>query len=355
MTPTLTFRERLRDPRPILADGAMGTQLHAHGVGLDSPFDELNLTHPDMVQAIHRAYVEAGADLIETNTFGANRFKLGEHGLADQVAAINRAGVELARAAIAEVLPLTPSTPSPDPFPKYGEGEQTPPADDVGARHAVPLQSTPLPQAEGEQNAGPQATPLHAWRGAEGEVSVGEGEQTAPAGAVTQHSALSTQHLVFVAGSVGPLGVALQPYGRLKPEDASAAFSEQIAALAGAGADALLFETFTDLAELRLALEAAREIAPDLPVITEMTFNSDDRTLHGYLPGRVAHELAEAGAEVIGVNCSGGPAQIARVLQSMRQSEPDVRLSAMPNAGYPKRTAGAPSTPRPSIISPTTR
>jgi homocysteine S-methyltransferase len=145
---------------------------------------------------------------------------------------------------------------------------------------------------------------------------------------------------IYVAGSVGPLGVALQPYGRLKPEEASAAFREQIAALAEAGVDALLFETFNDLTELRLALEAARDIDPDLPVITEMTFNSDDRTLHGYLPGRVAHELAEAGAEVIGVNCSGGPAQIARVLQSMRQSEPNARLSAMPNAGYPETHGG---------------
>ncbi|HYO87346.1 MAG TPA: bifunctional homocysteine S-methyltransferase/methylenetetrahydrofolate reductase [Candidatus Limnocylindrales bacterium] len=279
MTPHPSFRERLRDPRPILADGAMGTQLHAHGVGLDTPFDELNLTHPELVQAIHRAYIEAGADLIETNTFGANRFKLAEHGLADHLDAINRAGVALARAAV----------------------------DEIGARHA--LQTPPLSVAE---------------RGPGGEVSMGP---VVNAG-------------IYVAGSVGPLGVALQPYGRLKPEDARAAFAEQIAALASAGADALIFETFTDLIELRLALDAAREAAPDLPIITEMTFGSDDRTVQGHLPGRVAHELAEAGADVVGVNCSGGPAQIARVLQSMRQSAPDARLSAMPNAGYPESHGG---------------
>lgn len=265
--PRLSFRERLLVPRPILADGAMGTQLHAHGVGLDAPFDELNLTRPELVQSIHRAYIEAGADLVETNTFGANRIKLAEHGLADRLEAINRAGVELARAAIAEATP--PLTPQP-----------------------------PLPE------------------GAE------------------------VRAAVYVAGSIGPLGVALQPYGRLKPEDARALFAEQIAVLAQAGVDALIFETFTDLAELRQALAAARETAPGLPVITEMTFGSDDRTVQGHLPGRVAHELAEAGAEVIGVNCSGGPAQIARVLQSMRQSAPEARLSAMPNAGYPEAHGG---------------
>jgi homocysteine S-methyltransferase len=144
----------------------------------------------------------------------------------------------------------------------------------------------------------------------------------------------------YIAGSVGPLGVALQPYGRLKPEDAHAAFAEQIAVLADAGVDALIFETFTDLTELRFALEAARAVAPELPIITEMTFGSDDRTVQGHLPGRVAHELAELGADVLGVNCSGGPAQIARVLQSMRLSAPGARLSAMPNAGYPESHGG---------------
>ena len=310
-----SFRERLREPRPILADGAMGTQLHAHGVGLDSPFDELNLTRPELVQAIHRAYIEAGAELVETNTFGANRIKLAEHGLADQMEAINRAGVELARAAITEATqPLTPLPPLPR---KRGEGETSGAADEASGREAsgraVARPYTPLPEGEGQ-----------------GVRANGQGVRaTGP-----------LVRAVYIAGSVGPLGVALQPYGRIKPEDARAAFAEQIAALAGAGADALIFETFTDLAELRLALEAAREAAPDLPVITEMTFGSDDRTLHGYLPGRVAHELAEAGAEVIGVNCSGGPAQIARVLQSMRQSAPEARLSAMPNAGYPEAHGG---------------
>src|SRR5215210_6370687 len=81
----------------ILADGAMGTMLHARGIGFDKCFDELNLTRPSAVGEIHRAYIEAGAQLIITNTFGANRFKLAKHGLGDQVLQINRAGVDLAK------------------------------------------------------------------------------------------------------------------------------------------------------------------------------------------------------------------------------------------------------------------
>jgi len=247
----ISFTERLQQADPILADGAMGTMLHARGVPMDAAFDQLNLTKPDIVQGVHRAYLEAGAELIETNTFGANRFKLDEHGLDDQVNAINRAGAEIARAAV----------------------------DAAGGR-------------------------------------------------------------AYVAGSVGPLGAGLQPYGRVKPEDAQAVFAEQIRGLVDGGVDALIFETFTDLGEMQLAIAAAREIAPGLPVICEMTFGADDRTLYGYLPGRVARELVDAGADIIGVNCSGGPAQIARVLAAMRDAVPDARLSAMPNAGYPQSVGG---------------
>ena len=251
--PAIALLHRLAQPdKPLLADGAMGTMLHARGLPIDACFDALNLSKPDLVRAIHRDYVDAGAELVETNTFGANRFKLEEHGLEEQVAEINRAGVRLAREAVAE---------------------------------------------SGREN-------------------------------------------VYVAGALGPLGVGLAPYGRLKPEDARAAYAEQIGALAAEGVDAILFETFNDLAELKLALEVAREAAPGLPVICQMTFGPDDRTLLGYLPGRVAHELHEAGADVIGVNCSGGPAQISRVLEAMFNSEPQAIFSAMPNAGYPENLGG---------------
>jgi methionine synthase I (cobalamin-dependent) len=96
------FQRRLHDPAPILADGAMGTMLHGRGIPMEAAFDQLNLTHPEIIKAIHRDYLEAGAELLETNTFGANRYKLAEHGLEDQLVEIIHAGVRLAQEAIAE-------------------------------------------------------------------------------------------------------------------------------------------------------------------------------------------------------------------------------------------------------------
>ncbi len=243
----LSFRERLQQANPILGDGAMGTLLHQHGVPISTCFDELNLTHPEQVERIHREYLEAGAELIETNTFGASRYKLAKHGLADKVAEINRAGVELAKRVI-----------------------------DASGKAA------------------------------------------------------------YLAGSVGPLGTGMKPMGRVKPEDARAAFGEQIKALTEAGVDLILMETFSDQMELLEALAAARESAPSLPVVCHMTYGQDDRTLLGDLPAQVARKLHEAGADVIGVNCGGGPQQLARILQAMRQAVPAAVLSAMPNAGFPE-------------------
>lgn len=247
------FLDYIRQGHILLADGAMGTALHHHGgVAINASFDELNLMHPQQVARVHQAYLNAGANLIETNTFGANRYKLMEHGLGDQVEAINWAGVKLARQEIA---------------------------------------------ATGRDD-------------------------------------------VYLAGSVGPLGVRLKPYGRVNPDEARAAFREQIGALLSAGVDALILETFTDVVELKEALKAARELNADIPVICQMTFAPDDRTLLGHLPASVARELRAAGAQIIGVNCSTGPAQIARILQVMRQAAPELIFSAMPNAGYPETIGG---------------
>ncbi len=236
--------------KPILSDGAMGTMLHARGVGFDQCFDELNLTNPALVAEIHRAYIDAGAQIIQTNTFGANRYKLAEHGLETRVAEINRAGVELACRVV-----------------------------------------------------------------------------------------LASFKSVLVAGSVGPLGVRLAPYGRVQPENARAAFREQISALAGAGADLIIIETVGDLLEACEALAAAKEVT-DLPVVASLTFTRDDRTLLGDPPDKVAKTVQDAGAAVIGVNCSGGPAQILRVLGQMRTAAPDALYSVMPNAGWPERVGG---------------
>lgn len=242
------FRERLRQAKPILGDGAMGTVLHQHGVSISTCFDELNITHPEQVARIHREYVVAGAELIETNTFGANRYKLAKHGLESQVSAINKAGAEV-------------------------------------ARHVIDA---------------------------------------------------SFREDVYVAGSVGPLGVRLKPFGRVKPEEARAAFAEQITALVEGGVDVILLETFSDLMEILEALAAAREVAPDVPVVAHMTFGQDERTLLGDLPGQVARELQQAGADVIGVNCGLGPDQLSHVLQAMHQAVPSATISAMPNAGFPE-------------------
>ena len=245
------FLTRLAESqRPLLADGAMGTMLNARGIGFDGCFDALNLTRPALVAEIHRAYIEAGAQVVLTNTFGANRFKLAAHGLEEKVAEINRAGVDLLRRAI-----------------------------------------------------------------------------------------LASYKEVFVAGDIGPLGVRLAPYGRVQPEQARLAFAEQIEALAAAGADLIVFETFSDLNEIRLAVETARQ-ATTLPVIATMTFTRDDRTLLGDAPANVARTLHDAGAELIGVNCSGGPAQIWRILREIRAAVPEARFAVKPNAGWPEQVGG---------------
>jgi homocysteine S-methyltransferase len=246
----------LLSSQTILADGAMGTMLHTRGVTFDKCFDELNVTAPGVVAEIHREYIEAGAQLIITNTFGANRFKLARHGLAGDLDAINRAGVELAKRIVA-----------------------------------------------------------------------------------------ASFKQVLIAGDVGPLGVRIAPFGRVQPEQAREAFAEQIKALADSGADLIVIETMSDLYEIQEAIKAARE-ASTLPVIASVTFTRDDRTLLGDDPASVARTIASAGADVIGANCSGGPAQLLRLLKQMRAAvgagtgaRPNY-FWVKPNAGWPEQVGG---------------
>lgn len=238
------------DSQTLLADGAMGTMLHAHGVGFDKCFDELNMTNPAAVAEIHRAYIEAGAQLIITNTFGANRFKLNKHGLQEDVRAINAKGVELAKRVVA-----------------------------------------------------------------------------------------ASFKDVFIAGDVGPLGVRIAPFGRVQPEEAREAFAEQIRALVEAGVDLIVLETFSDLYEIREAIRAAKATC-ELPVVASVTFTRDDRTLLGDEPMKVARTLRDEGADVIGVNCSGGPAQLLRILKQMKHAVPDGQFWVKPNAGWPEQVGG---------------
>jgi len=247
----LPFLELLNQPKPVVGDGAMGTMLHLRGVGFDVCFDQLNLTQPALVAEIHREYIEAGAQIIQTNTFGANRYKLARHGLEDKLVQINTAGVELARRVV-----------------------------------------------------------------------------------------LASFKEVYIAGDIGPLGVRLAPFGRVQPEQARLAFVEQISALAQAGVDLIILETMTDLFEVHEALQAARQAAPALPVLASMTFTRDDRTLLGDNPTKVALKLSESGADIIGINCSGGPNQLLRILKQMQQACPQARFSVMPNAGWPEQVSG---------------
>ena len=158
----------------LLSDGAMGTMLHARGVSFEKCFDELNLTNPAAVADIHREYIEAGAHIILTNTFGANRFKLAKHGLEEQTH-----------------------------------------RDQPGRRGAWPSGLWQRPQRN-----------------------------------------------VLIAGDVGPLGVRIAPFGRVQPEEARAAFAEQIAVLVDAGADLIVIETISDLYEIQEAIRAAKAGPP---------------------------------------------------------------------------------------------
>ena len=256
------FLARLAE-RPYLLDGAMGALIHARGVPVDISFDVVNVQDPSIVAEIHREYIEAGADIIETNSFAANRFKLAEHGLKHEVVAVNQAAVDVARRVIA-----------------------------------------------------------------------------------------SSFKPVLLAGSVGPLGATLAPLGRISVAQAKAAFTEQIEALLNAeagGVDLLILETMSDFKELKTAVSAARALSPDIPIVAQMTFTRDDRTLLGLTPDDAARRLAELDVDVIGVNCSTGPANVLRLVSMMHEAAPERPLSAAPNAGWPEQVEGGrvmyPATP----------
>jgi homocysteine S-methyltransferase len=232
----------------------MGTVLYARGVFINRCYDELNLSDPGLILSIHEEYLQAGAEILESNTFGANRFRLGRHGLADQVNEINAAGVRIARQAVERLK---------------------------------------------EKQAG------EAW----------------------------------VAGAVGPLGVRLEPLGKTGLDEARAAFAEQIAALAAAGVDLLSIETMPALNEAREALAAARETAPELPVLVMVTVDDDGNCLDGSSPAHAAALLTEWGAGAIGVNCSTGPTMVLTAIEAMRDAT-TLPLAAMPNAGMPRAVEG---------------
>src|SRR5574337_764392 len=239
---------------PVLADGAMGTELYARGIFINRCYDELNLSQPDLVREVHRAYLQAGAEIIETNTFGANSYRLARHGFAERVRDINLAGARLAR--------------------ELAAAETAKKASDL-----------------------------------------------------------------WVAGSVGPLGVRIEPLGKTALQEARAAFREQIAALAEGGVDLIMLETFGYLEELHQALLAAREAAPKLPVVASVTIDEDGICLDGSVPETFGAKIAGWGADVVGCNCSVGPVAMLEALERVRQAT-SLPLSAQPNAGMPRDVEG---------------
>ncbi len=246
---THPFLQRLHET-PLLADGAMGTMLYAKGASSEQCLEYLVISRPAWVSEVHQAYATAGADIIKTHTFGANRVRLADYGLADKVRDLNFRAVKLVR--------------------------------DVR------------------------------------EVS---------------------GRALFIAGDVGPLGKRLQPEGPLSHAEARAAFREQVSVLWEAGADLLLFETFVHVAELEIAIQVAREVC-DLPIVASMTFAEDGLTMTGHTPAEVVGRVRKAGADVVGVNCSVGPAAMLQTLEHLREAGGDAPLIIMPNAGFPERVEG---------------
>jgi methionine synthase / methylenetetrahydrofolate reductase(NADPH) len=232
----------------VLCDGAMGTLLYSKGIFINRCYDELNLSQPDLIRGVHREYLQSGAEIIETNTFGGNSFRLARHSMADRAHDINLAGAQLAREA---------------------------------------------------------AKSFDAW----------------------------------VGGSVGPLGIRIEPLGKTSFEEARAAFREQIAALVEGGADLIILETFGYIEELHQALLAARDVNPNVPVVAQVTIDEDGNCLDGSTPEIFGPRLTDWGADVIGCNCSVGPVAMLDAIERVR-AVTTLPLAAQPNAGIPRSVEG---------------
>ncbi len=223
----------------LVADGAIGTMLYARGVPIEVCFDEINQSRPDLIRRIHEEYVDAGAGLIETNTYGANALSLTKYNLEDQAESLNARGVEIAR-----------------------------------------------------QAAGSRA---------------------------------------YVAGAVGPARGL--PHLEYTEADHDRVYREQISALAGGGADAILLETFLRLDEITRALAVSRDVC-DLPVICQLAVDQSGQTDDGCGVAKAFDQLRAAGADVVGVNCRSGPKGLLDALAQVPLAD-GLILSAFPNAGSP--------------------
>lgn len=240
-----TLADLIGPDRTLLFDGAMGTMLQEAGLDDGGAPELWNVDRPDDILAIHRGYLEAGARVITTNTFGGTRPRLDMHGLGDRVEELSRAGAEVARQA------------------------------------------------------------------------------AAPYGAL-------------VAGDLGPTGELLEPLGELTPEQAEELFAEQLRGLVAGGVDLVLIETMSDLAEAEAAVRAARRVAPELPVVATLSFDTKLRTMMGVTPAQAVQALSALGVSAIGANCGRGPEEMETVMAEMVAARPEgLLLIAQSNAGLP--------------------
>jgi methionine synthase / methylenetetrahydrofolate reductase(NADPH) len=240
------FRDLIERDGVHIFDGAVGTMLYSKGVYINRSYDELCLTAPDLVREVHQEYVRAGAEIIQTNTYGATAHKLQSYGLDKSLRDINVAAAQIAR-------------------------------DAAGTR-------------------------------------------------------------AFVAGSIGSLGLRIEPYGPTSFDEAKEMFKTQAEALLEGAVDLFILETFSDLSEIRQAIRAVRELC-DLPIVAQMTIQMDGNTSFGTTPEVFTARLDEWGADVIGLNCGVGPALVLSALEKMRAVTPK-KLSAQPNAGLPRDVQG---------------
>ncbi len=227
----------------LVCDGAMGTMIYESGVEIKSCPELLNETNPEVIRNIHTAYIESGANIIETNTFGGSPLKLGEYDLSDRAYDLCKLGAQIAREA-----------------------------------------------------AGSQA---------------------------------------LVAGSVGSTGKLIAPMGEYSFDEVLKAFQVQMQGLADGGVDLYLLETMMEITELKAAYLAARDVAPDIPVICQMTYTDCGATVMGTTPEIAASVMEGMGADYIGVNCSTGPAGLLAVVKRMG-AVTNVPLTVQPNAGLPE-------------------
>lgn len=160
------------------------------------------------------------------------------------------------------------------------------------------------------------------------------------AAALARAEADAASQPVVVGGSMGPTGEMLEPYGDLSFDDAAAAFEEQARALVEGGVDVLWIETMADLEEVRAAVEGARRAAPDVPIVTTMTFDSNGRTMMGVSPEKAIAALRQHGVMALGANCGNGPAEIEGVIEKMHAADATIPLVAKANAGLPRIEGG---------------